>query len=112
MKAVDQVEYLRVVEFDVAKADQAVRVPGDGGFGALKCLRRGQKKGHTVHSVELGEKLVQKTSLAVVMHVCIDHFRLMGWGLAEKQRPGGKGNQSASHDWGDGHEASRRIQRS
>ncbi len=76
MELIDELEGFRVVQFDIAEADQPVWVLGDKSLRLLQVLGGGEKKGDPIDRVELRDQLLQKRRIAVVMHVRVHNARL------------------------------------
>jgi hypothetical protein len=74
MKPINLFENIRSVELDVAESDKAMGMLADKRAGLGKGLWCDQEKTHAIHTVELGEKLVEHSGFAIEVLVNINEL--------------------------------------
>src|ERR1700733_5797349 len=74
MHLVDKIESPRIVQIDLAKTNQSIRVFGNSGFGGFHILRFHEKKSEALHRIESCDQFLQKRGVAVVMNMNVDQL--------------------------------------
>src|ERR1700733_15134068 len=72
MEAVDRLEYLGIVELDLAETDQTVGMPFDEILGTVEILRFGQQKCEAIDLIQFRQQLLQERRIAVIVHVRVN----------------------------------------
>src|ERR1700733_5223748 len=80
MKAVNLAENVRIIQPDISKTYQAVRMFPDELSGLRETLGRGQQESQAIRSIQFIKQLFEKPLLAVVVHMHVDKFWRMGLG--------------------------------